>query len=93
MPARNSKFAETTPRSNFLVALPRLFVLLDNLPEDDQRNVQKTVATLVRGMEFDLTTFPAPESGRIGALDTFWTISTNIPISWPAASASSGPTL
>ncbi|MYB48481.1 MAG: squalene/phytoene synthase family protein [Dehalococcoidia bacterium] len=58
------------PETELLQALPRLFVLLDNLPEDDHRNVQKTVDTLVRGMEFDLTTFPAPESGRIGALDT-----------------------
>jgi len=58
------------PETELLQALPRLFVLLDNLPEDDHRNVQKTVDTLVRGMEFDLTTFPAPESGRIGTLDT-----------------------
>ena len=58
------------PETELLQALPRLFVLLDNLSANDQRNVQKTVDTLVRGMEFDLTTFPAPESGRIGALDT-----------------------
>ena len=58
------------PEAELLQALPRLFVLLDNLPEDDQRNVQKTVDTLVRGMVFDLTTFPTPESGRTGALDT-----------------------
>lgn len=56
--------------TELLQALSRLFALLDNLPEDDHRNVQKTVDTLVRGMEFDLTTFPAPESGRIVALDT-----------------------
>ena len=59
------------PETELLQALPRLFVLLDNLSADDQRNVQKTVDILVRGMEFDLTTFPAPESGRIGSLDTF----------------------
>ena len=58
------------PEAELLQALPRLFVLLDNLPEDDQRNVRKTVDTLVHGMEFDLTTFPAPESGRVGALST-----------------------
>ena len=58
------------PEAELLQALPRLFVLLDNLPEDDQRNVQKTVDTLIRGMVFDLTTFPTPESGRTGALDT-----------------------
>ena len=51
-------------------AVPRLFDQLDNMSEDDRRNVQRTVNTLVRGMEFDLTTFPPPDSGRIGALDT-----------------------
>ena len=58
------------PETYLLQAVPRLFDQLDNMSEDDRRNVQRTVNTLVRGMEFDLTTFPAPDSGRIGALDT-----------------------
>ena len=58
------------PETELLQAVPRLFDQLDNMSEDDRRNVQRTVNTLVRGMEFDLTTFPAPDSGRIGALDT-----------------------
>ncbi len=66
----DTRFGPDGPETELLEALPRLFVLLDNLPEKDQRNVRRTVDTLVRGMEFDLTTFPAPESGRIGALDT-----------------------
>ena len=56
--------------SELLKALPALFDSLDNMADDDRRSVQRTVDTLVRGMEFDLTTFPAPESGIIGALDT-----------------------
>ena len=58
------------PETYLLQAVPRLFDQLDNMSEDDRRNVQRTVNTLVRGMEFDLTTFPPPDSGRIGALDT-----------------------
>ena len=65
-----SRFHREDAETELLRSLPHLFDLLDNLPEDDQRNVQKTVDTLVRGMEFDLTTFPAPESGRVGALST-----------------------
>ena len=56
--------------TGLLQALPDLFGSLDNMPEDNRRNVQRTVDTLVRGMVFDLTTFPTPESGRTGALDT-----------------------
>ena len=58
------------PETELLRTLPRLFELSDNMPEDDRRNVRRVVDTLVSGMEFDLTTFPTPESGRIGALDT-----------------------
>ena len=46
------------PETYLLQAVPRLFDQLDNMSEDDRRNVQRTVNTLVRGMEFDLTTFP-----------------------------------
>ena len=58
------------PENDLLQALPRLFDAFDNMPEDDRQNVRRTVGTLVSGMEFDLATFPAPESGRIGALNT-----------------------
>ena len=59
------------PGTYLLQAVPRLFDQLDNMSEDDRRNVQRTVNTLVRGMEFDLTTFPPPDSGRNGALTTW----------------------
>ena len=58
------------PETELLQAVPRLFDVFDNTPEDDRRNVQRTVDTLISGMEFDLATFPAPDSGLIGALDT-----------------------
>ena len=80
------------PESELLLALPRLLDAFDNMPKDDRQNVQRTVDTLIQGMEFDMTTFPAPDSGRIGALNWTSTISINIPISWPGASANSGPT-
>ena len=56
--------------THLLQAVPHLFGALETMPDSDRRNVEKTVGTLIRGMEFDLTAFPAPESGRIGALDT-----------------------
>ena len=58
------------PETYLLQAVPRLFDQLDNMSEDDQRNVQRTVDTLIHGMEFDLTTFPNPDSGKLGALNT-----------------------
>ena len=75
-PSVPNDFAEARPRhegpeSELLRALPGLFDLLDTMPDSDRSNVRKTVNTLVSGMEFDLTTFPAPESGRIGALETY----------------------
>ena len=69
--AAGARFRRDDAETELLQALPDLFGSLDNMPEDDRRNVQRTVDTLVHGMEFDLTTFPAPESGRIGSLDTF----------------------
>ena len=68
--AIGARLHQDDAETELLQSLSHLFDLLDNLPEDDQRNIQKTVDTLVRGMEFDLTTFPVPESGRIGALNT-----------------------
>ena len=69
--AAGARIRRDDAETELLRALPDLFGSLDNMSEDDRRNIQRTVDTLVHGMEFDLTTFPAPESGRIGALDTF----------------------
>ena len=59
-----------SPEDRLLRAVPHLFTLLEGMPETDRRSVKNTVDTLIRGMEFDLTTFPTPESGHIGALES-----------------------
>ncbi len=61
--------AGDSPEDRLLQNVPHLFALLEGMTETDRRNIKNTVDTLIRGMEFDLTTFPTPESGRIGALD------------------------
>ena len=47
-----------------------IFALLDELPESDRANVRSVVVTLTRGMELDLTTFPAEDSGAVAALQS-----------------------
>ena len=47
-----------------------IFALLDELPESDRARVGSVVATLTRGMELDLTTFPVEASGEVGALQS-----------------------
>ena len=47
-----------------------VFGLLDRMPEPDRANVRAVVVTLTRGMELDLTTFPAEESGQVAALQS-----------------------
>lgn len=53
-----------------LVSLPECFSLLLQLPETDQCHIRTLVTTLTRGMEMDLTRFPAEESSMVGALAT-----------------------
>ena len=48
----------------------QLFVLLEGLPETDRERVRRVVVTLTRGMEMDLMTFPAEDSGQLGSLST-----------------------
>ena len=47
-----------------------ILALLDELPESDRSRVRSVVATLTRGMELDLTTFPAEDSGAVAALQS-----------------------
>jgi farnesyl-diphosphate farnesyltransferase len=51
-----------------LQSLPPAFALLESLPEADRVRVRRVVVTLTQGMEMDLTTFPAEDSGRVAAL-------------------------
>ncbi|MCK6474614.1 MAG: squalene/phytoene synthase family protein [Planctomycetes bacterium] len=53
-----------------LQSLPQAFALLEALPPDDRAKVRDVVVTLTRGMEMDLRTFPAEDSGRVAALKT-----------------------
>ena len=47
-----------------------VFALLDELPVSDSARVRSVVVTLTRGMELDLTTFPAEDSGAVAALQS-----------------------
>ena len=47
-----------------------LLLLLEGLPGADRRRVSGVVVTLTRGMELDLTSFPAEDSGKVGALES-----------------------
>lgn len=51
-----------------LESLVSALALLDELDADDRAAVRDIVATLTTGMEFDLRTFPAEDSGHIAAL-------------------------
>ena len=53
-----------------LGSIGQVFDLLEALPEADRERVRRVVSTLTRGMELDLTTFPAEDSGTIAALNT-----------------------
>lgn len=47
-----------------------VFTLLEQTPESDRARIRSVVATLTRGMELDLTTFPAEDSGAVAALQS-----------------------
>jgi len=50
-----------------LQSLPQAFSALEVMPTEDQRRVRSIVVTLTRGMEIDLTTFPAEGLGEVVA--------------------------
>ena len=52
-----------------LMSLPATFSLLEGLPEPDRCQVRKVVRNLTQGMEADLTTFPAEDSGLVGCIE------------------------
>ena len=47
-----------------------VFALLEAMPESERARIRSVVITLTRGMELDLTTFPAEDSGRVAALQS-----------------------
>ena len=59
---------ELPQETDLLVSLPEIFAVFDSVGEPDRSLVRSVVATLTRGMEEDLTAFPAEDSGQIAAL-------------------------
>ena len=53
-----------------LESLGQAFELLGEMSDHDAHGVRTVVETLTRGMEFDLSTFPAEDSGDVAALKT-----------------------
>ena len=51
-----------------LLSLPSALSLLEATPQPDRRLVRWVVETLIQGMEFDLATFPAEDSGKVGSI-------------------------
>ena len=62
---RNQDLPQET---DLLVSLPQIFAVFDSVDEPDHALIRSVVTTLTRGMEEDLTTFPAEDSGQIAAL-------------------------
>ena len=51
-----------------LLSLPSALSLLEATPQPDRTLVRSVVETLIQGMEFDLSTFPAEDSGKVGSI-------------------------
>ena len=56
--------------TELLGSLPQVFEFYEALADEDRQQVRRVVVTLTQGMEFDLTTFPAEDSGSLVALDS-----------------------
>ena len=53
-----------------LTALPSVFSMLESSSEPDRELVRSVVVTLTQGMETDLTTFPAEDSGQMASFES-----------------------
>ena len=60
----------TAKERDLLSSLPQALAMLQDCREVDRELMRKVLGTLIRGMEMDLTTFPAEDSGRLAALET-----------------------
>ena len=58
----------TSDEHSLLLCLPDAISVLETSPEDDRTRIRSLVVTLTRGMELDLTRFPAEDSGQVSAL-------------------------
>ncbi len=62
---------QSTPQERELLnSVPQALAMLQECREVDRDLIRRVVVTLTQGMEMDLTTFPAEDSGRIAALET-----------------------
>ena len=62
---------QSTPEERELLdSLPQALAMLQACRDVDRDLIRQVVVTLTRGMEMDLTIFPAEDSGRIGALES-----------------------
>lgn len=55
---------------NLLEMLPKMWDMLQSLPESDADHVRRVVMTLTQGMKFDLDIFPSENAGEITAIST-----------------------
>ncbi len=56
--------------TELLGSLPQVFDFYEALADEDREQVRRVVVTLTQGMEFDLTTFPAEDSGSLATLES-----------------------
>ena len=63
-----SEETSTEAERALLGSLTDTFSLTEGLVQEDRERVRSVVLTLTSGMENDLTTFPAEDSGKVGAL-------------------------
>ena len=62
---------QSTPQERELLnAVPQALAMLQESREVDRDLIRRVVVTLTQGMEMELTTFPAEDSGRVVALET-----------------------
>ena len=69
MEAELTEKQSASAERELLTALPAAFSLLEGLPEPDRNLVCEVVRNLTQGMESDLTTFPAEDSGLVGCIE------------------------
>ena len=63
---------QSTPQERELLSsVPQALAMLQDCQEVDRELIREVLVTLIQGMEMDLTTFPAEDSGRLVALETW----------------------
>ena len=63
-------FQKSQAEGELLSSLDDALSCLESTPQEDQRLIRSVAVSLTRGMEMDLTVFPAEEAGTVGTLTT-----------------------